>query len=183
MGAMSGQALGQGKELLKQRELRLSYGAQVALPDNSIVFPSPQARQEKLLRNAPAELGLIARNIKNKYDNYQHLDRGFLWKYGGTAAGMWVLDKIKQFGKLSCADDKCVGCGICAEVCPAGNITMAAGKPAFGSECAHCFGCAHWCPQNAISLGRLKPDQKTRYKHPEITPAELAVQKERKDEI
>lgn len=56
MGAMSGQALGQGKELLKQRELRLSYGAQVALPDNSIVFPSPQARQEKLLRNAPAEL-------------------------------------------------------------------------------------------------------------------------------
>lgn len=64
MGAMSGQALGQGKELLKQRELRLSYGAQVALPDNSIVFPSPQARQEKLLRNAPAELGLIARNIK-----------------------------------------------------------------------------------------------------------------------
>ena len=61
MGAMSGQALGQGKELLKQRELRLSYGAQVALPDNSIVFPSPQARQEKLLRNAPAELGLIAR--------------------------------------------------------------------------------------------------------------------------
>ena len=173
----------QGKELLKQRELRLSYGAQVALPDNSIVFPSPQARQEKLLRNAPAELGLIARNIKNKYDNYQHLDRGFLWKYGGTAAGMWVLDKIKQFGKLSCADDKCVGCGICAEVCPAGNITMAAGKPAFGSECVHCFGCAHWCPQNAISLGRLKPDQKTRYKHPEITPAELAVQKERKDEI
>ncbi len=106
-----------------------------------------------------------------------------MWKYGGTAAGMWVLDKIKQFGKLSCADDKCVGCGICAEVCPAGNITMAAGKPAFGSECAHCFGCAHWCPQNAISLGRLKPDQKTRYKHPEITPAELAVQKERKDEI
>lgn len=77
MGAMSGQALGQGKELLKQRELRLSYGTQVALPDNSIVFPSPQARQEKLLRNAPAELGLIARNIKNKYDNYQHLDRGF----------------------------------------------------------------------------------------------------------
>ena len=150
MGAMSGQALGQGKELLKQRELRLSYGAQVALPDNSIVFPSPQARQEKLLRNA---------------------------------AGMWVLDKIKQFGKLSCADDKCVGCGICAEVCPAGNITMAAGKPAFGSECVHCFGCAHWCPQNAISLGRLKPDQKTRYKHPEITSAELAVQKERKDEI
>lgn len=116
-------------------------------------------------------------------NNYQHLDRGFLWKYGGTAAGMWVLDKIKQFGKLSCADDKCVGCGICAEVCPAGNITMAAGKPAFGSECVHCFGCAHWCPQNAISLGRLKPDQKTRYKHPEITPAELAVQKERKDEI
>ena len=72
MGAMSGQALGQGKELLKQRELRLSYGAQVALPDNSIVFPSPQARQEKLLRNAPAELGLIARNIKNKYDNYKN---------------------------------------------------------------------------------------------------------------
>lgn len=96
MGAMAGQALGQGKAVLEQRELRLSYGAQLALPDNSIVFPSPQARKEKLLQTAPAELGLITRNIKNRYDNYRHLNRNFVWKNGGTAIGWWVLDKIKK---------------------------------------------------------------------------------------
>lgn len=183
MGAMSGQALGQGKELLEQRELRLSYGAQAALPDNSIVFPSPAARKEKLLRDAPSELGLIARNIKNRHDNYSHLSRSFLWQHGGTAIGWWVLEKMKNIGALSCDTAKCVGCGICAAVCPAGNITLSEGKPVFGTECLHCFGCAHWCPQTAISLGSLKPDAKTRYTHPEIKPAELAAQKERKDEV
>mgnify|MGYP000696829579 FL=1 len=90
---------------------------------------------------------------------------------------------MKNIGALSCDAAKCVGCGICATVCPAGNITLSEGKPAFGTECLHCFGCAHWCPQTAISLGSLKPDDKTRYTHPEIKPAELAAQKERKDEV
>lgn len=182
MGAMSGQALGQAKELLEQRELRLAYGVTLALPDNSIVFPSPKVRQEKLLNQAPAELGLIVRNIKNRHDNYNHLSRSFLWQYGGTAIGWWVLNSIKQVGQLSCDAAKCVGCGICATVCPAGNITLDEGKPVFGSACVHCFGCAHWCPQSAISLGSLTPDAKTRYTHPEVKPIDMEAQKERKDE-
>lgn len=182
MGAMAGQTLGQIKDVLAERDIRLSYGAQLALPDNSIAFSTPPAKQPKMLTDAVAELGLIARNIQNRHDNCKHLSRSFLWKYGGTAIGWWVMDKIKHIDDLNCDTDKCVGCAICTIVCPVANITMTEGAPMFGNNCVHCFGCAHWCPQNAISLGSLKPDNKTRYTNPAVTTADLEAQKERKDE-
>lgn len=74
MGAMSGQALGR-ERTLKQREYGYIYGAQVALLI-TIVFPSPQARQEKTAARYSSWMGLIA-VISINYDNYQHLDRGF----------------------------------------------------------------------------------------------------------
>ena len=47
-------------------------------------------------------------------------------------------------------NDKCVGCGVCAKVCPYGNITVEVGKPVFHTNCLGCYACLHNCPQNAI---------------------------------
>lgn len=55
MGAMSGQALGQGKELLKQRELRLSYGAQVG---RCLITVSSFLRRRHVRRSCCATLRL-----------------------------------------------------------------------------------------------------------------------------
>ena len=41
MGAMVGQTLNQAEHILSQRDMKLQAGFKLALPDSSIVFPSP----------------------------------------------------------------------------------------------------------------------------------------------
>lgn len=53
------------------------------------------------------------------------------------------------------ADEKCIGCGKCARVCPLANVEMKEGKPAFGKHCVGCMGCAFSCPKEAIHTGIL----------------------------
>lgn len=76
---------------------------------------------------------------------------------GGTAADFLV-------------NENCVGCGICAKVCPAANITVS-GKVAFGKRCEGCYACIHACPQNAIHLKNEK--SAVRWRNPNVSLEEL----------
>ena len=62
--------------------------------------------------------------------------------------------------------DSCTGCGICAKVCPAKNITLSDGRPVFRHRCEHCIACVHCCPAAAIDYGKSKG--RARYVHPEV---------------
>lgn len=47
---------------------------------------------------------------------------------------------------------KCVGCGLCARMCPPKAITMVDKKPQFSTEqCIRCFCCQEHCPKGAIT--------------------------------
>ncbi len=67
----------------------------------------------------------------------------------------------------------CTGCGICAKVCPAGNIQMEKGRPLYHHDCETCLACYQWCPVNAI--GGPLVEYNPRYHHPEVTVSELFV--------
>ena len=48
----------------------------------------------------------------------------------------------------------CVGCGKCAQVCPAKAITMRKNKPDIDRGiCIHCFCCQEFCPKGAMRQG------------------------------
>lgn len=49
--------------------------------------------------------------------------------------------------------NKCVNCGRCERICPAGNITFVNGKYKFGHNCVLCMGCSFGCPADAIHIG------------------------------
>jgi len=63
-------------------------------------------------------------------------------------------------------DDQCTGCGICAKVCPVGNIRIVDGRPEFQHRCEMCFACDEWCPANAVHHWSRKNGVK--YHHPEV---------------
>lgn len=53
------------------------------------------------------------------------------------------------------ATKDCIGCGLCAKNCPAGNIKMKNGKPKFGGKCYICARCSFNCPKDCIKIGLL----------------------------
>ncbi len=71
----------------------------------------------------------------------------------GRIADFAAARILTPFPLLSRPD--CVGCGKCAEVCPAKAITMKQGKPRINrAVCIHCFCCQEFCPKGAMRQGR-----------------------------
>lgn len=52
---------------------------------------------------------------------------------------------------------KCIGCGRCAESCPAKTITVSQGKAAIGyGRCIKCYCCHEMCPVRAIEVKKSR---------------------------
>ena len=68
---------------------------------------------------------------------------------------IWCHNPESQKREVSLAfyEDKCVGCGACAEVCPNGTHVFDGEKHVLKrSGCVHCGKCAQKCPNGAIEL-------------------------------
>jgi len=50
---------------------------------------------------------------------------------------------------------RCIGCGVCARVCPPQSLKIEGGKPRFElRNCIRCYCCQEHCPQGAIIVKR-----------------------------
>jgi NAD-dependent dihydropyrimidine dehydrogenase PreA subunit len=65
-----------------------------------------------------------------------------------------MLTYFKNVATLSLDDEKCVGCGMCEEVCPHGVFSLHNGKARIDEidNCMECGACALNCPSNALEV-------------------------------
>ena len=71
----------------------------------------------------------------------------------GKAANYVAGRILTPYPKLS--SGLCVGCGKCAQICPAKAIAMVKKKPKIArGKCIHCFCCQEFCPKGAMQVGR-----------------------------
>ena len=70
------------------------------------------------------------------------------------------------------ATAECTSCGLCARICPMGNISMTDAtpqRPQWGNSCALCLRCYHRCPSHAVAYGK-ETEGKGQY----ISPVKLS---------
>jgi ferredoxin len=164
------------RRLMISRGLSLSLGYSIVLPSNYIPWggPGPIDKQQRRFKEARAKVKTIADNVRRR--GHGKVERGPWWQ-NVLFSLLYKLSfrQVPHMDKKFWVDAKCNSCGICARVCPAGNIGITKGKPAWLHCCEQCFACLQWCPQEAIQYGE-KTVRYQRYHHPEIKLKDMLEQ-------
>jgi len=155
--------------LLAGKGLQLSAGFGVPMPGNKWFMYYPHPKQEFIDRiKAQPDITLrIAERIQRKD----------MVPFQAAVAKQqieeeWYHNFSPNIDKDFWANQKCTGCGICAQICPTDDIKMIDNKPVWQKRCVSCLACLHWCPEAAIEYKQDSLDRE-RYHHPDISVEEL----------
>ncbi len=147
-----GDDAGGAVEYLKKR-LPIVSGYSLQMPNNYIVLydvDDEQTQRRKLIA-AKARIPQIAANIRQKKPVFEvHRGRFPSLK---TAIVHPVFRTFAMRSKPFYAEGTCTACGLCARICPTGNIAIMDGKPVWGDACEQCMSCINRCPVRAIQYG------------------------------
>ena len=139
-------------------EVSSSYS--LIMPESYIGLPfmdvDPKEREIRKKENAAQELAVVCEEIFDRKEGISRLGKGpipwfFTKVVGGFFENVLITDKRFHVEK-----DRCVKCGICANVCPVGDIKGGHGEyPVWlhHKDCLTCFTCYHHCPHHAIEFG------------------------------
>lgn len=178
MAGMGVSALHQIDGILKKHGGRgLDAAFAVCMPGNFTPLSRPPSgkKLDGILASADEKLEEIAHVVDGCIDNppafapFSRLVKAIT--YGSFATNVHGADK--DFS----VSDACNGCGTCEKVCPAGNITLADGKPAWNHNCEFCCACLHFCPEEAIQLHVMRGTEgRGRYRHPDLKVGDMETQ-------
>jgi len=179
MGGMGVSALHQLDRILRERQnRRLDAAFAVSMPGNfpPLMRSVPAGKCGKILDKADRRLD----EIEEAIGSGRSVSPGFAPLSGLVNALSYgsLAKSARDAGELFSVSDACTGCGTCEKVCPAGNLTLAGDRPAWGRRCELCCACLHFCPTEAIQLNVMFGTKgRGRYRHPDVTVADMEAQR------
>ena len=139
---------------------KVSSSYSLIMPESYIGLPfmdvDPKEREIRKKENAAQELAVVCEEVFDRKEGVNRLVKGPIpWFFTKVVGGFFekVLITDKRF---HVEKDRCVKCGICANVCPVGDIKGGHGEyPVWlhHKDCLTCFTCYHHCPHHAIEFG------------------------------
>ena len=148
------------KKELAKRGITLNHVFELLMPDNGVFYYSVTNESEagKLLGNAENKLKEIASSVNDRS----------IKKIGGGAVSQAMRGIYCVMNGTKCfyVKDSCIGCGMCARLCPDSAIEIQSGKPVWvKSHCTKCSSCINRCPKQAIQYGKAT-EKRERYVNP-----------------
>ena len=140
---------------------KVSSSYSLIMPESYVGLPfmdvDPKEKEIWKKSKSAQELAVICEEIFDRKEGVSRLVKGpipwfFTKVVGGFFENVLITDKRFHVEK-----DKCVKCGICANVCPVGDIKGGHGEyPEWlhHKDCLTCFTCYHHCPHHAIEFGK-----------------------------
>jgi len=175
MGGFPGNCLAQVRDILRKKGAVLHYGKALRMFANNVTnYDMAQDAAEQTKAADCAALAIAAEIAQKKHTVIRRSNplQHQIYRV--------ILSTYPKRGLGFCADDACTGCGWCVKLCPAENIAMQNGKPAFGAHCEQCMACIQWCPCSAIQF-KNKTQKRKRYHHPSIDIREMVNRKTHDD--
>ena len=146
--------------------LNIDYIHTVLMVDNYL--PSFDMNEQMVMeKTTDQDIQIALKDITNRKREIPKADQDA--KDFHKRAAKIFADKPELInGEQITVTDKCIGCGICTRVCPAGRFYIE-NKKAKRTEntCEFCLACAHNCPQKAIvtSISDKNPNARFRNEH------------------
>ncbi len=154
MGAFSGDGAGCTARLFRKYGAIVMGGVHIKMPDSvcdSKLLKRSTEKNRRIIRQTDKKIEVIAAKIRQgKYPKDGITPISHL--IGLFGQRLWFCKKTADYTDKLKISNACIGCGLCASLCPMKNIFVRSGKAVAGDKCTMCYRCISHCPQKAITL-------------------------------
>ena len=167
------------EKLLKKKNKSFNAYFNLTMGDNSARFHYTCPTEEEIMRlekQAELDLKQIA-DIVDKRKDSKEKDRSASKKFPKIIMNL-IANTAIRFNPKFHANENCISCGTCAQVCLSEKIKLIDGTPVWDKNvmCYKCNACVTFCPSQAAQVTGFTEDN-PRYSHPYASKEDISKQK------